>query len=966
MNVCDSRISRRPTLLGVGILMIAVGLLLGTATAWGDMDVNVMPDGLRVPGTNTAYATPGEELFVWGNVTGGTEPYTYVWSFGDGTPDDAGNVADPRNIEVPHTYAVTGTFFAALTVTDAAAEVDAAMVRIDVVLDDEARQVNRAVVKGLKWLYLNQFEDGSWDGYPPEAYTAGAVQAFEIRGHLPANDPLEDIYAATVVAGLDFICERAQIQTPLDEQIAGDPDSDGDDIGVFWSENEGSSNLAQYTGGLVMLAFAASAAPDRVATTGVASGWIYREIMEDAVDYMAWAQNEGICADSFDEWCSSDCGLFEIWRSGGGGGGGPDKASDKDAEYAQEANIVIQYYCNAESECSDGHGFIVDYGDGSAPEAIAPAYCEEGYAETGYDPYPTHAYEPGVYDACAYWDNEPFGELGPEDIEICCIHLTIVGPEGTGTPEYGRGGWRYVANTDCSSDNSVTQWPVIGLEALESPVWGLLAPAWVKEELNLWTTYSQNHDPGDLYDGAFFYSNDDTTWYTKGSSGAGLCQLGYLDAPDSDPRVQDVLAYIDRNWEDDNRGNLYSMYALAKGARISNPPVISLPTVGNWQEVYNQWLIEDQNPDGYWAGSWASDVLNTAWGIEILTQSIAELVPVAVAEAVQTSVPPNADVNFIGSGSYHQDPDSQIVAYRWDYDESDGVDMDNPDATEADPVLAGGYPETGADYSVVATLEVEDNVGRTDRDTVVVLVTSMNVAPVADPGGPYAGAAGAPIDLDASGSYDPNEEGLPGAIFNSDIGEYDHIVLYEWDFDGDGVYDSSSPDPAASHSYAAIGTYTVLLRVTDSFGASATSALRVTTVAISDLWLTAYRFGAPFPGFSTRRGTRTEWKQVEMENRGGGGARDITATIVNVPPQVTVLVGTVTFPDLPAGASAWSNETFVVRFPLYLAGSIDFSQIMWDIEFTDDLGTRHLIRNVPQFPKVAFFNWFWNLLRRWR
>ena len=46
-----------------------------------------------------------------------------------------------------------------------------------------------------------------------------------------------------------------------------------------------------------------------------------------------------------------------------------------------------------------------------------------------------------------------------------------------------RGGWRYGANYG-SSDNSVSQWPVLALISAEQ--WGINAPAFVKTELNYW------------------------------------------------------------------------------------------------------------------------------------------------------------------------------------------------------------------------------------------------------------------------------------------------------------------------------------------------------------------------------------------------------------------------------------------------------------------------------------------------
>ena len=54
------------------------------------------------------------------------------------------------------------------------------------------------------------------------------------------------------------------------------------------------------------------------------------------------------------------------------------------------------------------------------------------------------------------------------------------------------------------------------------------------------------------------------------------------------------------------------------------------------------------------------------------------------------------------------------------------------------------------------------------------------------------------------------------------------IVKYEWDFDGNGVYDwSSSTSASTTHAYTTPGTYFPVLRVTDNDGATDTDYLRV-------------------------------------------------------------------------------------------------------------------------------------------
>ena len=76
--------------------------------------------------------------------------------------------------------------------------------------------------------------------------------------------------------------------------------------------------------------------------------------------------------------------------------------------------------------------------------------------------------------------------------------------------------------------------------------------------------------------------------------------------------------------------------------------------------------------------------------------------------------------------------------------------------------------------------------------------------------------------------------------FNSQGTDEDgDIVGYEWDFDGDGVYDWSSPDPVdgtndATHIYEFEGTYTAILRVTDNDGYTATDSRTITVNRVPD------------------------------------------------------------------------------------------------------------------------------------
>lgn len=83
--------------------------------------------------------------------------------------------------------------------------------------------------------------------------------------------------------------------------------------------------------------------------------------------------------------------------------------------------------------------------------------------------------------------------------------------------------------------------------------------------------------------------------------------------------------------------------------------------------------------------------------------------------------------------------------------------------------------------------------------------------PTADINGPYEGNEGSPIIFDASGSSDPDGE----------------IILYEWDFDGDGVYDIASTSPTAEHIWGDDYQGEIILRVTDDEGLTDTAATSV-------------------------------------------------------------------------------------------------------------------------------------------
>jgi len=115
--------------------------------------------------------------------------------------------------------------------------------------------------------------------------------------------------------------------------------------------------------------------------------------------------------------------------------------------------------------------------------------------------------------------------------------------------------------------------------------------------------------------------------------------------------------------------------------------------------------------------------------------------------------------------------------------------------------------------------DAEKFVGDVDYNPWLTEPAVCNQPPVADAGGPYSGYVGAPITFDASASNDPDGT----------------IVLYEWDWDGNGIYDDSTTDPTIAHTWYDSYTGTVGLRVTDDGGLTATATTTVEVISAHDL-----------------------------------------------------------------------------------------------------------------------------------
>jgi PKD repeat protein len=208
-----------------------------------------------------------------------------------------------------------------------------------------------------------------------------------------------------------------------------------------------------------------------------------------------------------------------------------------------------------------------------------------------------------------------------------------------------------------------------------------------------------------------------------------------------------------------------------------------------------------------------------------------KLPPVAAASASPLSGSAPLAVQFSSDGS--ADPDGTITAYSWQFG-------DGTTATESDPSKT--YTSTG---TFTAVLTVTDNDGVTASDSVVVTVS--NTAPSAVVSAtPQSGNFPLTVAFDGGRSSDPDGT----------------ITAYSWQF-GDGA---TGQGATISHTYAARGTYTAKLTVTDNGGKTATAQVTIsvtdgsTVTAPSNVTATSPNRGTVALAWSDNANNETEYR----------------------------------------------------------------------------------------------------------
>jgi PKD repeat protein/flagellar hook assembly protein FlgD len=209
-----------------------------------------------------------------------------------------------------------------------------------------------------------------------------------------------------------------------------------------------------------------------------------------------------------------------------------------------------------------------------------------------------------------------------------------------------------------------------------------------------------------------------------------------------------------------------------------------------------------------------------------LTIDVENSPPLARADVNPSNGEVPLTVQLSGSA---EDPDGSVVLYEWDFD-GDGT-FDWSSATTGETTTA--YRQEG---TYRAVFRVTDDQGA--RTLAAATTTVVSVGPK---GSPTVSAWASPCTGEA-----PLTVSLGGTASDPDHS----IVLYEWDFDGDGVYDwSSSTTPETSTAYTRAGTHYAFLRVTDETGLIAVDAVTLLVDLNVNLWVEQNTIGLSQPDF---------------------------------------------------------------------------------------------------------------------
>jgi hypothetical protein len=741
----------------------------------------------------------------------------YEWDFGDGSPTVSGAIANPYNLGVKHSYVGSAgqLFIATLTVSDGAIEdSDQYLVMIyeSSDLSDPLHlnvRINMAIDEGLWYLHTHMNRgtiagqpSGYWDpSYYPLAATGTSVDAYQLHGHKVNGDYAGNPYVETVQRALNYILDHTY-SFAIGPQPAGDPDTNGNGIGLVANQSSSSTDSRQtYIGGICMVALASSGVPNRVAAVGGVNviGSTYGDIVQDMVDFFAWGQVESSSSYHRGGWRyyanygNSDMSTAQwpplgmIAAEKNMGSTVPLFVRDELALYLD----ALQY-----TNCNNDNG---GFGYNSPTNILNVTKAAAGII--GHEFLGTPLSDPKVESAIGFiyrhwndsggsWDDQrllgnSYGMYGVMKA------MRIPSPDIT-----------QIENYDCTTGNTGASFD-----------WYYATNAEAREGLAHYIVRTQQSDgswddvpgPNPVYDA--FCTGWRTLILLKGVTiippEAVICDCDEQEYNwNQDIHVDGSCSYhpdITRSivlyeWDFDYDGTFEADATGVTATKAGGYSATGLYPVAL--------RVTDDNPDNL--GGPQTDIYVCSINVHEPPHC-----PHAFAhpESGGSYIGwVNAAVTFDASASW--DPDNEIVLYEWDLD-SDGLFGTADFDCFGEPSDAMGInPEWtwDAPYFGVIGLRVTDAAGEfsacSDEDFTTVEIGNHD--PVSDPDGPYVAPKSYCIALNGTASYDPD----PG-----------DTISYAWDLDNDGNFDDSDdPRPEFCVGDEIGHVYDVGLKVTDSFG----------------------------------------------------------------------------------------------------------------------------------------------------
>ena len=154
--------------------------------------------------------------------------------------------------------------------------------------------IEAAIEKGLEWLANQQQADGRWNDSSynyPVAQTGLAVLKLETHAIFMGKNPLDPAYeySDNIVAGLEYIFANS-FNVTMAVQPAGDPDTNGNGVGVTAYTPGTGGNHEMYESGIALMAVCGSNSPGAIVGGGSQAGRNYADVAQDMVDFIAFAQ----------------------------------------------------------------------------------------------------------------------------------------------------------------------------------------------------------------------------------------------------------------------------------------------------------------------------------------------------------------------------------------------------------------------------------------------------------------------------------------------------------------------------------------------------------------------------------------------------------------------------------------------------------------------------------------------------